>query len=168
MFFKKKKRHLIFTWPLRLVPSSLRSAFTHLIATQNSFYINIIDFLQFPPRGTKSPPGQRSGAESVRRAGGVKIPVFISIPSTNSLPFIPSLPSLQFPPLRSGHFRSGPSVFFFSLILLRMFVSFSRQIPFRYAPWSFPRFLTHLLRATIFRTFLKSLLMKLVAQRIKI
>ena len=128
-----------------------------------SFYINIIQFLQFPPGGTKSPPGQRSGAESVRRAGGVKIPVFISIPSFNPLPFIPSLPSLQFPPLRSGHFRSGSSVFFFSLILLRMFVSFSRQIPFRYAPWSFSRFLTHLLRATIFRTFLKSLLMKLVA-----
>ena len=141
-------RNLIFTWPLRLVSSPLRSAFTHLVATQNSFYINIISFLQFLPGGTKSPPGQRSGAESVRRAGGVKIPVFISIPSSNSLPFIPSLPSLQFPPLRSGHFRSGISVFFFSLILLRMFVSFSRQIPFRYAPWSFPRFLTHLLRAT--------------------
>ena len=88
-------------------------------------------------RHTKSPPGQRSGAESVRRAGGVKIPVFILIPSSNPLLSIPSLPSLQFPPLRSGHFRSGSSVFFFSLILLRMFVSFSRQIPFRYAPWSF-------------------------------
>ena len=50
---------------------------TYLTSISLRFHLNyIISFLQFPPGGTKSPPGQRSGAESVRRAGGVKIPVF--------------------------------------------------------------------------------------------
>ena len=123
--------YLIFTWPLRLVPSPLRSAFTHLVATQNSFYINIISFLQFPPRGTKSPPGQRSGAESVRRAGGVKIPVFISISSSNPAPFYPLVP---FPTIPSASLRSFSfwflGVFLFSYITQDVrFVLSSNPIP---------------------------------------
>ena len=97
------------------------------------FYINIISFLQFPPGGTKSPPGQRSGAESVRRAGGVKIPVFISIPSSNLAPFYPLAPFTTIPSasLRSFSFRFL-GVFLFSHITQDVrFVLSSNPIPLR-------------------------------------
>ena len=93
--------------------------------------INIIEFLQFLPGGTKSPPGQRSGAESVRRAGGVKIPVFISISSSNLAPFYPLAPFTTIPSasLRSFSFWFL-GVFLFSHITQDVrFVLSSNPIP---------------------------------------
>ena len=76
---------------------------------------------------------QRSGAESVRRAGGVKIPVFISIPSSNLAPFYPLAPFTTIPSasLRSFSFRFL-GVFLFSYITQDVrFVLSSNPIPLR-------------------------------------